>query len=316
MLKYSLALFILLASGIALADGVLISSEGTGVEIVQLSGQVEVSIGGADFEAAEEDIFLQAGDKIKTGRDSYAELAFDEDGENCVRVESESSAIFTLGEREKIELQRGEIFSTMNNLPPGSTFEIKTPSAVCGVRGTDWVTRASDEGMDVETLEGRVYAKGFDERGRLRAEETVVLPGYTTKVRKHQRPTAPVKFSYQKRARLRKLKDDVKARAHNVINDRRRLPGHEQRRDRMINSQKRWHEKGKVVPRKGDQGDLKREPQRDALQKALPVSRKRLIGKDLQKTAGPVADKSVKKMPPNKIPPKKMPHKQGAPNRR
>jgi len=135
-----IAILFLLVAITAFAEESGIKSEAPSVEIIDISGQVEVSINGREYEVAEEDMFLLAGDKIKTGRNSYVELAFDEEGENVIRIEEESSAIFMLGESEKLEMLDGEIFSTINKLRAGSSFEIKTPTAVCGARGTDWVT--------------------------------------------------------------------------------------------------------------------------------------------------------------------------------
>ena len=40
----------------------------------------------------------------------------------------------------KLRISKGRVFSELKALKPGSTFEISTPQAIAGVRGTAWET--------------------------------------------------------------------------------------------------------------------------------------------------------------------------------
>jgi len=234
------------------------------VEIISVSGSVEAySADEGKYETAEEDMFLYAGDWIRTGSDSYAELVFDEDGRNVVRVESNTYAVFRLGQREKIELISGELFSRIDQLPPGSTFEVKTPTAVTGVRGTHWVMSVDQEGTEIEAVEGSLYTRSFGKDGRLMAEETVIPPGYMTKVRRFQRPSRPERFSRERRERLNTKGAQIKDRARDVLHKRRMLPGSFNRQDRMLNSRRKRDERRKeyrdVPPGPGDRTGMRPE---------------------------------------------------------
>ncbi len=239
IIRFHVAVAFLLycVTGFIASGEIQAEDEQEGGEIVSLSGSVEVLLaGGEEYHDAAEDMFLEAGDTVKTGDDSYVEVAFDEEGENVVRVDENTRAAFLLEERQKIELLQGEIFSTIGNLPENETFEIRTPSAVAGIRGTDWVTRVDEEGTDIETLDGSLYVRGFDREGNLMAEETIIQPGYKTRVNRYQRPSAPIRLGRSQRERLRALRGDVRGRAQDVIRRRKLYPGLRNRRDRMKKS--------------------------------------------------------------------------------
>ena len=243
---------VLLIPGLASADEETLEMQEAelGFEIVSISGSVEVLPSGEEeYQEAEEDAFLQVGDKICTGVDAYAELAYDEEGSNVIQVGSDTSCLFTLEESEKIELLEGEIFATISELPAGSSFEIRTPTAVSGTRGTDWATKVDKDGTKIEALDGNPYAKGFKKDGSLMREATVLQPGHMTRVRRFQGPSAPVRFSKERGARLGALKNEVRVRAKNVIQRRKTQPGRQFRRDRMRHSlKKRMADKPQLKP--------------------------------------------------------------------
>ncbi|MFH0731695.1 MAG: FecR family protein [Candidatus Omnitrophota bacterium] len=222
------------------------------VEIVAISGSVQVCPAPEQaYEDAEEDMFLSPGDKIKTADNSYAELAFDEDADNVLRLDSNALATIILEEGEKIELSEGEAFTTLDNLPQGSSFEIRTPTTVAGVLGTSWTTKVSDEGTDVESLDGDVYVKGFNQDGSPMPDKTVVSSGYSTRIQKFQRPLMPQRFSDVRRQKLQMMKRDVVKRARNVINKRKMQPGAHFRKERMQRNIERRLEKRKAMPQMG-----------------------------------------------------------------
>jgi hypothetical protein len=74
-----------------------------------------------------------------------------------------------------------------------SRFSVQTPTAVAGVRGTQFVVETSEaEGTEVGVFEGRVAVDGIDPAGRADAGSRVLLEkGYQTRVRRLMRPGAP-----------------------------------------------------------------------------------------------------------------------------
>ena len=235
-LVYFLIFFLTINAGFAKAEP---AGENVG-EIVSISGSVEVLLSGETKSiTAEADMFLQAGDKVKTGRNSYVEVAFDEDAENLVRLNSDASAVFTLKDDEKIELIEGEVFAIINKLKKEEKFEIRTPTAIAGVRGTEWVTKVSQEGTDVEAINGSPYVKGFESDGRPMLQEIIVKTGYMTRVKKFQRPLALTKLSEQRIKRFINLRGEIKNRALQAIEKRKLIPGQYRRLERMQNDLKK-----------------------------------------------------------------------------
>jgi hypothetical protein len=102
---------------------------------------------------------LKQGDSLKTGRNSWAEIGVVTEFENVVRVR-ESTLVKLIDLRPiRISLLDGEVRSLVEGLERGSTFEIETPTAVCGARGTGWDTRTDGKSVEVDAYEKKVYFK-------------------------------------------------------------------------------------------------------------------------------------------------------------
>src|SRR3989338_11241538 len=81
----------------------------------------------------------------------------------------------------RLELMQGRVFSLIEKMDQDSTFEIKTPVVVAGVRGTGWSVEA-EKGTSVKCFEGKVYAKGLDENGSV-VSDTDIPEGSGVQVR-------------------------------------------------------------------------------------------------------------------------------------
>jgi hypothetical protein len=169
----------------------------------------------SEEEAAEEGMLLSSGDTIKTGAGSYAELAFDDEDKNVVRVEEGSTSVVLLKEDQKIELLEGEVFSVIRGLPPGRSFEVVTPTAVAGARGTEWVTRYANEATEVEAYDDEPFVKMIDAKGNM-GEETRVKPGFATHVARFRPPTAPVQIPAARQQRWQNMRQAVQQRVQDV----------------------------------------------------------------------------------------------------
>lgn len=203
------------------------SSEEPGVEVISVSGSPQVcKAGETQYSAIEEGMFLEAGDKIKTDESESVELSFDEDNKNVVRVEENSSIVLTL-EDEKIELLEGRVFSLIDELPAEAVFEIRTPTAVVGVRGTDWVTSVEDEETVVEAVDGTPYVKGIDTSGKAMSTAVTVPSGYMTRVKRFQMPAAFKAIPVENHKRWKQVRSDLKQRAIKAI--QKRGPGYRPR---------------------------------------------------------------------------------------
>ncbi|HOW43417.1 MAG TPA: FecR family protein [Candidatus Omnitrophota bacterium] len=194
-------------------------------EITSLSGTVEVLLKEADgYAPAEEGMILEAGDTLKTGGSSSAELAFNEDNTNLVRLSEYTTVRLTLSVDEKLEMTDGEVFATVNALSCGSSFEIRTPTAVSGARGTDWVTKVTADGTDVEAVDSQPYVRHFESSGEVSQQFTPIQPGQMTTVRKFQRPAEMRPVSGVRRQQWQSLKQDVRRRGGEAMVKRQQRP--------------------------------------------------------------------------------------------
>lgn len=110
---------------------------------------------------------LAAGDVVRTGAQSSATLRFVDGARVLLRPDSELKierlAQSRAGASTTLQLQRGSADSVV---PPArgasapSRYEMRTPQANLGVRGTEFRTAAESGSMRVEVLEGRVGARG------------------------------------------------------------------------------------------------------------------------------------------------------------
>lgn len=106
-------------------------------------------------------IIISEGCKIRTGRASTAEIYMD-DGS---RVVIAPQSLFELSKEDKeksfIGLYFGKMRSWVKKL--GRQYQVKTPTAVCAVRGTDFAIASDKKGTRVEVYGGSVMA--WDNKG-------------------------------------------------------------------------------------------------------------------------------------------------------
>lgn len=118
---------------------------------------------------------LQEGDSLKTGNNSSAEIAFDKENKDVVRLKSNTTVLLKkLGDNLKVvELSSGEIFSLVSSLNSGRKFEIKTPTAAAGARGTGWGAKILSNGASFSAYLNEIYVQAFDSNGNLIDEEVL-----------------------------------------------------------------------------------------------------------------------------------------------
>ncbi|HOU35754.1 MAG TPA: FecR family protein [Candidatus Omnitrophota bacterium] len=194
-------------------------------EVIGTSGTVEVLLEGADeYTAAEEGIVLEAGDKIKTSAGGAAELSFNEANTNVVRLGENTDVAMILADDEKLEMTTGEVFASVSELAGGSSFEIRTPTAVSGARGTDWVTKVSDEGTDVEAIDSVPYVRHFESAGKKSGQMTLIQPGQMTSVKRFQPPMQPRPMAAGRQQQWQDMKQQVRRRAGEAVGKRQQRP--------------------------------------------------------------------------------------------
>ena len=151
-------LFIVLSSVAIYAQSQKTPSSAKSAIILYTEGAVTVKAQGSmRWTDASIDMALKEGDSLKTGADSWVEIGAVTDYENVMRVNENTLVELTGLGPVNISLLKGEIRSLVEGIGSGSTFEIDTPLAVCGVRGTGWDTQTNGNQILVDTYEENVY---------------------------------------------------------------------------------------------------------------------------------------------------------------
>ncbi len=152
-------------------------------------GKVQVQhLGENSWIPAQNGMVLAAGDKVWTGRQSRA-LSLTERG---VRILIKEKTVFQLSQLGPddwtFEQKEGKARVTAPKLSAGQRLSVRTPTAVCAVRGTDFqVTVMSDQSTMLDVFEGVV---GFKDAVNA-APEIPVEINQRSQVKSGQAPSSP-----------------------------------------------------------------------------------------------------------------------------
>ena len=183
-----------LAAAASFADG--------SVDVISCEGDVKVLPAGEKDEVdCSPGMALDQGARVKTGRDSYAELAFNKTASNVVRVEEKTEVVIKLSKADRIELVDGELFTALEDMEPGQTFQVRTPCATCGARGTAWSTKTSAGETTVSVAQDKVFVKGLKRDGT-EMKAVWVDKGFQTRIKRFERPGRMEKISDARMAKM------------------------------------------------------------------------------------------------------------------
>ena len=186
------------------------------VVVTDISGNPEYSKKGSSvWTKLEPGAYLYSGYGVKTGASSSVEIAFDEDRGNFVKIEPYTNVILKLENPEKIELIDGEVLALIKSLPKGSSFEIRTPTAVCGARGTGWGAKGNKNETTVSGYENTSYVKGLNKDGSSTKDEDPVNKGFKRNVKKFEKPSGPMKLGSKDYESWNKWKKEIKQKSKN-----------------------------------------------------------------------------------------------------
>jgi len=126
--------------------------------VLDLAGEVTI-MKAEKWMDVEAGLVVSEGDTIKTGEASWAEVGFEigYGNENVIRIGSSSTVKFTTVIPVQLNLLKGELRSLVQGLSGDTAFEVRTPTAVCGARGTGWDTTTDGTEVIVDAYENEVY---------------------------------------------------------------------------------------------------------------------------------------------------------------
>ncbi len=161
-------LAVVLALGLA-ASSARAEATATSGKLVKAQGQVFVRPPNGTEAAAQSGTQLVPGTQIRTGADGNAEVQFD-DG-SLLKVTPSTSIVLSPTKRQQkknsVLLFFGRVWSKVSPSKTGdANYEVQTPNAVCGVRGTEFETQVADDGsVRMQVKEGKVAVDGEDKDG-------------------------------------------------------------------------------------------------------------------------------------------------------
>lgn len=216
---------ILVVCGLCLAAADLAAQSVHVAEVIYISGSVQIKTGMApDWLDAQAGMTVKEGDIIRTGGGSEAELAFGEGLNNIIKLFAHSQLVITAFEPGLVKLDSGRVFSLIKGLKKGSHFEVRTPTAVCGARGTGWETGFEGGVSDAAGYEETVYVAGLGEREEFLGL-TDMKAGLKTRVSRGGGPGEFLRLGDEELSLWRSWRDEARARVREYKKKRRAVEG-------------------------------------------------------------------------------------------
>ncbi len=180
--------------------------------VMSVSGDVQMQKKGTtSWQPVTKSTNLKSGDHIKTGSASSCLIRWS--GGNSVKL-----AAFTTMKIDKLEknpaagsenssinMWNGKVYAKVNKMNGSqSSFEVRTPTAIAGVRGTQLsVAVGSDGTTDVGCFDGSVQVNGVGGGGVLLEE------GQRTSVKKDEQPGPPEQLSQEEKQEFRQIDEEI-----------------------------------------------------------------------------------------------------------
>lgn len=160
-------------------------------EVVFVQGSVQtMSAQSSDWKKVETGMQLGIGDVVRTARNSLVDIALDADKKNTIRVEQKTQVVLNSaapGTIDRLDLSKGRVYANLENIKSGLSFEINTPSAIAGVRGSSLSVYVEKDTDEVMAIKDTVFIKTFDEDNQQLAE--LMLPeGFKTLIERFSEP--------------------------------------------------------------------------------------------------------------------------------
>ena len=157
--------------------------------IIFLKGRVKVQHPGDVFWIlAKKGMALQDKDKIKTFVGSEAEIALDSTLKNIIKLEPKTEVTIEDLKNRRLHMPKGKVLSLLEALPAGSSFEVRTPTAVVGVAGTGIWVDTDGKKTTVRCHEDKAYVKGIKVDGTYMPDVLIIDKGYKRIISRFKAP--------------------------------------------------------------------------------------------------------------------------------
>lgn len=187
---------IVLGVGIALiavllAGNFLYNDTEDHARILRISGAVSIDRAGENIVPSVGTV-LNARDKITTGEGSFVEVTYGDSLKDVLKVGSDSKVVLESAVIEKqtnIYLGQGEILLKLEKLDKGSTFKVRMPAAIAGVRGTSFGVSLRGKEAVISDFESRIFVKGLTRDFVEMKDELLLNDGWKARVVQFEKPS-------------------------------------------------------------------------------------------------------------------------------
>ena len=116
------------------------------------------------------------------------------------------------GNLDRVDLTRGTLYSNMEGLKSGLSFEVNTPSAVAGVRGSGFRVYTERDSDEISAYKDTVFVKSFDADKHEIAD--IMLPeGFKTYIDRFEAPGSLIQISEREYQGFDDTREDLSSRA-------------------------------------------------------------------------------------------------------
>lgn len=171
-----IALLLFAARAIALRKKVTLDQTN---RILIVKGDVKIKRAkpGAAWQKAEPSTVLETGDIIETAEGSTVDVVIGNNTDKAVRLEEKSSMAFQQINPAYLDLSKGKAMVALKKLKPRSSFVIKTPTAICGAKGTGWSTVSAANSTKICVFDGEVFVRELNVNGRPKIGQHIAREG-------------------------------------------------------------------------------------------------------------------------------------------
>ena len=185
-----------------LASNFLANESQDRASIVKISGSVAIERAGEKL-IPSKGMVLNAYDKITTSKGAALDVTFDDGLKDIVKIGSNSHVVLesdAIQKQTSIFMDRGEILLKLEKLEKGSNFQVRTPTAVAGVRGTSFGVQLKGKEAVISDFESKIYVKGLDQNFVENEDELLLSEGWKVRVRQFETPSRVEKITDQERS--------------------------------------------------------------------------------------------------------------------
>ncbi|MBU0467528.1 MAG: FecR family protein [Candidatus Omnitrophica bacterium] len=181
-------------------------------EVLYLEGRVQMqSSTDIEWTPLAKGMQVEIGDSIRTARNSFVDIALDKAKLNTIRIDPKSLVVLNSensGTFDRLDLTKGRVVANLEDLKSGMNFEINTPSAIAGVRGSSYSVYVEKDSDEVLAFKDTVFIKAFD-FNKNELLELMLPEGFKTFIERFGEPSALIQIATQEFERFDNIMEDV-----------------------------------------------------------------------------------------------------------